>query len=65
MLKEDENVFFIKGKVAAVAEDNQQRITVTAEDAISGEKVNQTVDMVVLATGMQPTASGNAVTAGS
>lgn len=58
MLKEDENVFFIKGKVAAVAEDDAQRITVTAEDAVNGEKVNQTVDMAVLATGMQPTAAG-------
>jgi len=56
MLKEDENVFFIKGKVAAVAEDDDQRITVTAEDAVSGEKVNRLVDMVVLATGMQPAA---------
>jgi quinone-modifying oxidoreductase subunit QmoA len=56
-LKEDENVFFIKGKVAAVAEDDDQGITVTAEDAVNGEKVNQLVDMVVLATGMQPTAT--------
>jgi len=29
---------------------------VTAENAVTGEKVYQTVDMVVLATGMQPTA---------
>jgi quinone-modifying oxidoreductase, subunit QmoA len=57
-IKEDENVFFIKGKVAEVeqADDNHQ-ITVVAENAVTGEKVRQTVDMVVLATGMQPTAA--------
>jgi quinone-modifying oxidoreductase, subunit QmoA len=57
-IKEDENVFFIKGKVAEVSEDPATRqITVVAEDAVGGEKVRQTVDMVVLATGMQPTAA--------
>jgi len=64
-IKEDENVFFIKGKVAEVSEDTETRnITVTAEDAVSGEKVYQTVDMVVLATGMQPTAANMALPAG-
>ncbi len=57
-IKEDENVFFIKGKVAEVSEDpTTKNITVVAEDTISGEKVHQTVDLVVLATGMQPTAA--------
>ena len=27
----------------------------TAENAVTGEKINQTVDMAVLATGMEPT----------
>ena len=31
---------------------------VVAENAVTGEKTNQTVEMVVLATGMQPTAAG-------
>ena len=55
-IKEDENVFFIKGKVAEVeqAADNHQ-ITVVAENAVTGEKIRKTVDLVVLATGMQPT----------
>ncbi len=58
-IKEDENVFFIKGKVAEVSEDVETKnITVVAENAVSGEKIHQTVDMVVLATGMQPTAAG-------
>jgi len=64
-IKEDENVFFIKGKVAEVeqASDNHQ-ITVIAENAVTGEKVHQTVDMVVLATGMQPTAANAKLPAG-
>jgi len=56
-IKEDQNVIFIKGKVAAVEEAGDGKITVVAEDAVSGKKVRQTVDMVVLATGMQPTAA--------
>ena len=56
-IKEDENVFFIKGKVAEVADAGSGKVTVTAENAVTGEKIHQTVDMVVLATGMQPTAA--------
>lgn len=57
-IKEDKNVFFIKGKVAEVSEDPETRnITVIAENAVTGEKIRQTVDMAVLATGMQPTAA--------
>jgi len=57
-IKEDENVFFIKGKVAEVSEDPATKnITVVAENAVTGEKIFQTVDMAVLATGMQPTAA--------
>lgn len=55
-IKEDENVFMIKGKVAEVSEESgTNNITVVAENAVTGEKSSQTVDMVVLATGMQPT----------
>jgi quinone-modifying oxidoreductase subunit QmoA len=58
MVKEDENVILIKGKVAEVSEDPAtKRITVVAENAVTGEKTHQTVDMAVLATGMQPTAA--------
>lgn len=57
-IKEDEKVFFIKGKVAEVdADPATGAITVVAENAVSGEKIKQTVDLVVLATGMQPTAA--------
>ena len=55
-LKADENVFFVKGKVAEVTEEaGSANVNLVAEDTISGEKVRQTVDMLVLATGMQPT----------
>ncbi|MCG6894743.1 MAG: CoB--CoM heterodisulfide reductase iron-sulfur subunit A family protein [Desulfobacteraceae bacterium] len=57
-LKEDENIFFIKGKVAEVSEDpDTQNVTVVAENAVTGEKIHQEVELVVLATGMQPTAA--------
>jgi quinone-modifying oxidoreductase, subunit QmoA len=57
-VKHDSNVFLIKGKVAEVSEDPAtQKITVVAENAVTGEKIRQTVDMAVLATGMQPTAA--------
>lgn len=55
-IKEDKNVFLIKGKVAEVSEDpDSKNITVVAENAVTGEKIKQTVEMAVLATGMQPT----------
>ena len=48
----------IKGKVAEVSEDpGTGNITVVAENAVTGEKIKQTVEMAVLATGMQPTAA--------
>ncbi len=57
-VKEDENIFFIKGKVAEVSEDPATKnVTVVAENAVTGEKIHQTVEMAVLATGMQPTAA--------
>ncbi|MBC8198704.1 MAG: CoB--CoM heterodisulfide reductase iron-sulfur subunit A family protein [Desulfobacterales bacterium] len=55
-IKEDKNVFLIKGKVAEVSEDpGSGNITVVAENAVTGEKIRQEAEMVVLATGMQPT----------
>lgn len=56
-IKEDEKVIFIKGKVAEVEEADDDGVTVVAENAVTGEKIRQTVDMAVLATGMQPTAA--------
>ena len=55
-LMADENAQFIKGKVADIEIDGDG-VTVIAEDAVSGNKVQQKVDLAVLATGMQPSFS--------
>jgi len=53
-----ENTTLIKGKVAEITEDGASGgLIVTAENAVTGEKIHQKVDMVVLATGMDPTAN--------
>ncbi len=57
-IKEDPNIFFVKGKVAEVSEDPATKsVTLVAENAVTGEKIRQAADLVVLATGMQPTAA--------
>jgi quinone-modifying oxidoreductase subunit QmoA len=56
-IKEDPNVAFIKGKVAKIEQGANGDVLVTAEDIHSGGKVTEAFDMVVLATGMQPTAA--------
>ena len=52
---EDENVSFIKGKVAEISEDPQTGdLVLDVEDTISGENLHAKFDMVVLATGVVP-----------
>lgn len=53
--KDDQNITFIKGKVADIIPEEDGGVTVVAENAVSGEKMQQKVDMAVLATGMEPT----------
>ncbi len=50
----DANAQFIKGKVAEIVPEADGGVTLIAENAITMEKLAQKVDMVVLATGMQP-----------
>ncbi|MEA2083380.1 MAG: NAD(P)-binding protein [Thermodesulfobacteriota bacterium] len=50
----DENTSFIKGKVAEIKIEDDGGVTVVAENAVTGNKVEQKVDLVVLATGMEP-----------
>ena len=50
-------VNFIKGKVANVEQIEGDRCRVQAEDAVRGEKLTMDYDLVVLATGMQPSLS--------
>lgn len=57
--KANENLSLIKGKVANITEDSATgKVTVEAEDTLSGRMVAQEVDMVVLATGMIPNGIG-------
>ncbi len=55
-LQQDGNVSFLKGKVAKIEQGQNGDVMVTAEDIHGGGKITETFDMVVLATGMEPTA---------
>ena len=57
--QKDEKVELIKGKVAKVVEDAASGdLVVEAEDTLSGERVSQKVNLVVLATGIVPVDAG-------
>jgi quinone-modifying oxidoreductase, subunit QmoA len=54
-LLDDENINFIKGKVARISEDPQSKnLTLDVQDTMSRENIHPNFDMVVLATGMVP-----------
>ncbi|MDF1577527.1 MAG: FAD-dependent oxidoreductase [Desulfurivibrionaceae bacterium] len=53
-LMADENVTFIKGKVAEIIAEDDGGVTVVAENAVTGSKVHAKVDLAILATGMEP-----------
>ena len=54
-VQSDENIRFIKGKVAKIEEEAETgNVLVTAEDVASLKKITESFDMVVLATGMEP-----------
>ncbi|MGW8161856.1 MAG: heterodisulfide reductase subunit A, partial [Desulfobulbales bacterium] len=55
----DEKSEFIKGKVADIIPEDDGGVTVVAENAVTGAKIQQKVDMCVLATGMQPALGEN------
>ena len=52
------NVHFVKGKVADAVQAPGNNVRITAEDAVRGEKLTLDYDLVVLATGMQPSLAG-------
>ncbi|KAF1075277.1 CoB--CoM heterodisulfide reductase iron-sulfur subunit A family protein [Halodesulfovibrio sp. MK-HDV] len=57
----DEKLHLVKGKVAGVEEDAATGdVIVEVEDAVKGHKAKIRHDMVVLATGMQPSLAGEA-----
>jgi len=58
-LLEDENVSFVKGKVAAISEDAATHdLILDVEDTLAGENLHRQFDLVVLATGMVPNRNG-------
>jgi quinone-modifying oxidoreductase subunit QmoA len=55
----DDKLKAVKGKVAEVARDKaSEDVWLTVEDAIEGNKSKERFDLVVLATGMQPSLAG-------
>jgi len=54
----DEKLSLVKGKVANIVEDAAGNLIVTVENAITGIKTEEKFDMVVLATGMEPSCAG-------
>lgn len=50
----DANTVFVKGKVADIVAERDGSVTVVAENALTGAKVKQQVELCVLATGMEP-----------
>ena len=55
-IRQDEKIKFIKGKVTHIEEDPDTKdLTVVTEDTNTGQKVQEKVELVVLATGIVPT----------
>jgi len=55
-LMADPKISFVKGKVADIIAEADGGVTLVAENAVTGEKVKQKVDLAILATGMEPAA---------
>ncbi len=61
-LLDNERVTFIKGKAALITEDAESMNPVLeVEDSVSGQKMKESFDMVVLATGMVPNTSAEKI----
>jgi quinone-modifying oxidoreductase subunit QmoA len=59
-IKAETGLTLLKGKVAKVSEEaGTGRVTVEAEEVLAGRKRRETVDLVVLATGMMPELGAN------
>jgi quinone-modifying oxidoreductase subunit QmoA len=54
----DEKLTLVKGKVAKITEGAGGGLEVEAENALTGEKMRQQVDLVILATGLVPADAG-------
>ncbi len=57
-VKEDEKIHFHRGKVAKVFQDESTKnLILEAEDSLTGNLVQNAVEMIILATGMKPATS--------
>ena len=56
-MQEDEGMFLTKGEVSSISEDENKNLVLEVDESLLGEKIQLKVDMVVLATGMVPTAA--------
>ncbi len=63
-LMSDANISFIKGKVADIVAEDDGGVTVVAENAVTGDKVSEKVDLAILATGMEPAMKDQAAALG-
>jgi quinone-modifying oxidoreductase subunit QmoB len=63
-VQEDPGVFMTRGEIADVKRDNDGQLIVTARNTMPGDLIEVKVDLVVLATGMEPnSADGEALRA--
>lgn len=53
-IQKDEKITFVRGKVSRIDEFSDKSLRVQAEDTLTGIKVSREFDLVVLATGMEP-----------
>ena len=60
----DPKVKFVKGKVADIVAEADGGVTVVAENAVTGDKVHEKVDLAILATGMEPAGKAQAAALG-
>jgi len=61
-LLEDDNISFVKGKVAKITEDAATKNPIVeAEDVIGGGKISEQFDLVVLATGIVPSTADSPI----
>ena len=63
--EQDDKLNLVKGKVAGIVEDAQGNPIVTVENALTGIKTDEKFDLVVLATGMEPSTAGLQAAAGT
>jgi quinone-modifying oxidoreductase subunit QmoA len=60
-VQEDEKVTLVKGKVAGIEQGPGDLVVLEVEDVLAGKKIKATFDLVVLATGMEPSGAAKAV----